>query len=291
MASCNSNGTSSTVNDLSAKGIISMSIYVLATVSHMVGIVLLVRLRDHLNQILIIKNLVTMEIIASLNYTISLFRKVLVTKVLKVPNMALTVFSELGIRLFMVGILADRFLEIYLNIKYPVIITRGRVFKLICLVWVTSGIYGLGHTISAALEESTSSSWYIHNYVNGVADVIFTISATITYSYFYLKIKEIRSKDTAQGCNGVSNRHFNYKIPFMIVGTFLTFNVTSDILFQICQYKITHCEGCCTSCGLFEPFAYVFQASGYLADAVIYVAMQKNIKTFFRRRVQPHDEE
>ena len=143
MASCNSNGTSSTVNDLSAKGIISMSIYVLATVSHMVGIVLLVRLRDHLNQILIIKNLVTMEIIASLNYTISLFRKVLVTKVLKVPNMALTVFSELGIRLFMVGILADRFLEIYLNIKYPVIITRGRVFKLICLVWVVSGIYGL----------------------------------------------------------------------------------------------------------------------------------------------------
>ena len=90
---------------------------------HFIRVVFLVRNRSTLNQSLILINLSVTEIIACLNFgTLSIFEGI--------PYLSLGVFWALATRIFMLTLLADRFLEISLNIKYPVNITRERIYKL-----------------------------------------------------------------------------------------------------------------------------------------------------------------
>ena len=110
MTSCNSNFTDSPEKlSLPTNKIILISLNVLTAVFHIGGIVLLVRLRSDLNQIHIIINLAIMEMIASLKIPVLSS----VSKVLRIPYMGMAVFCDLGIRLIMLMLLGDRFLEIF----------------------------------------------------------------------------------------------------------------------------------------------------------------------------------
>ena len=282
---------------LSKEKIILFTLNVLTAVFHVGGIIVLVRLRSHLNQILIIMNLAIMELVACLKNPILHPN---VTKVL-VPYMTLAVFSDLAIRLIMLVLLADRFLEIFLNIRYPVLITKGRIFKIICIVWIVSGVYGLVVTMFTVYGDHEASvklrmyhSFYVHNYINVIVDAIFTISAIITYYYFYVKIRDISMKDNFQRCSGPQkerrDRQFNYKIPFRTVGTFLTFNVSADIFLQIITYKRkTSNRENSTSYQLLDTIAFSLQTCGYLSDAIVYIAMQKSVRKLFQRKITPYE--
>ena len=76
----------------------------------------------------------------------------------------------------------------------------------------------------------------------------------------------------------------------MIVSTYLVFNVTSTILFQVRRYEIKSAiNGHCTLCALLYNLAFFFQASGYLSDAIVYIAMQKSVKKLLTRKILPHE--
>ena len=210
-SSCQLNETMTTEKGLSPIKVILISLYVLTAAFHMVGVAVLVRIRSKLNQTLIIINLAVTEIIACLNFAaLSIFEGI--------PYLSLEVFSALAMRIFMLTLLADRFLEIYLNIMYPVNITRDRIYKLSFLIWTVSAGYGIALAVFAAFGgcswTALSRAFYIHNYTIGVLDLIFTISAIFTYSYFHFKIREITSIESARGRSETRTvghvRTFNY---------------------------------------------------------------------------------
>ena len=286
------NNTASSAKVIPTTEIVRNTFSVLVAIFHMVGFILLAQLKCHLNQTSIIKNLALIEVIACLNIPI-----LYIWKVLRIPFMTLKVFNNLAMRLLMMVLLADRFLEIYLNITYPVIITRGRVFKLNSLIWIASSIYGIVHASFATFKDPKSDlnirlgrSWYVHNYITVVLDVVFTVLSVATYSYFYFKIRSIRVKEAEQRSNGTRNakcgRMFNYKIPFMIVGSYLVFNVTSTVLYQTLTYKRKNLgKECGTLCELLAKFASFLQMSGYLSDAIFYTVMRKNVRKLIKRKL------
>ena len=292
MAPCSLNDTESSAEFINTTEIIRNSFSLLTAVCHMAGLVFLVRLRSHLNQTLIIVNLAVVEMVTCLNIPlISKLRGMLV------PFMALKVSSNLAVRLFMLVLLADRYLAIHLNIKYPVIVTRGRIFKMSSLIWIVSCFYGLIQAMFAVIGDSNAGlnkrvyrAWFIHNYTVLVFDAIFTFSSILMFSYFYLKIKWNQLKDNARKPSEFkrpkSGRSFNYRIPFVIIGTCLVFNVASDILYQVRTYKVRNAsKGCCIDCELIVNIASFLQISGYFSNAIVYIAMQKNNRISFLRKV------
>ena len=280
---------------LTQRKLILISFSALTALFHMIGVVVLVFLRSHLNHILIIMNLAIGEMVFCLTYT------ALSTFMTELFFVVPTVFSMLAIRLFMLILLADRFLEIYLNITYPITITRKKVFRLTCLVWVVSISYSLTQAMIVPFTETKSPlvvriarCYYYHTYVLVFLDIIFAICAVITYSYFYYKIKVNISKDCAQRGSKTHKTkratNFNFRIPFVIVGTYLAFNITSSIVFQYRKYKWRIVsEGHCASCLMLLDLTFYLQIGGYLCDAVVYIAMQKDVKKLFKRQIIPYE--
>ena len=68
----------------------------------------------------------------------------------------------------------------------------------------------------------------------------------------------------------------------MIIGTYLAFNVTSDILYQMRTYGVN--DGPCSSCEQIGYIASLLQIVGYLSDAILYIALQPQVKEFFKKR-------
>ena len=284
MAICTLNSTNSPVKDLTSSDIILISFSLTTAFSYVVGIVVLIKLKRSGNQTLIIMNLAVIELIQCLNFASEWV-------VTEIPHMSLKVFFDLAIRMFMLMLLADRFLEILLNIRYPLIIPREKVLKCLCLIWIFGGLYGLGQGLFSTFSGAIGRSWYIHNYIVIVVDIIFTISSIITYTYFCFKIEAGRLNILRRdGMRGRRSRRFNYKIPFMIIGTFLLFNVTSDILYQVHMYKKKNAfGGICLSCPLLLGLASHIQMCGYLSDAIVYIAMQQNVRKFIRILIMPRE--
>ena len=288
MSSCKFNSTNSSIEIITTPEIIRNSFSVLAVFFLLVGIVFLVRLGSHRNQNLIIINLAVIEMISCLNIP-----RLSKLKGMRIPFMSIKVFSNLAVRMFMLLLLGDRFLAIFLNIKYPVIITRGKIVKMSSLIWIISCLYGIMQATFAAFGDPKTAlirlhrSWFIHNYIIVVFDSIFIVSSIVTYIYFYFKFKGNLLKDASQKSNESlkSNRRraFNYKIPFMIVGTFWTFNVTSDILYQVEVYHVRNAR-CCTHCELLVNIASFLQISGYISDAILYIAMQRRVTRMLKRK-------
>ena len=278
--------------DLTAMKVITIIFSGITAVSHMVGVAVLFKLKVELNQSVIIVNLAVIECIMCLNFsTLSLLES-------QIPYMSISMFSTLGIRMIMLVLVCDRFLEIYLNITYCVIVTRQRVFKLICMMWIISGIYGLAQGMIVRFGDPKTAfgkAFYVHNYILSGIDTIFTIAAAVTYSYFYCKIRSIRKEDKAQRkkentkCNQ-RGHCFNYKIPFVIISTYLTFNLTATVLFQVRRHKLWDSEETsCTSCELLLDLARFSQIAGALSDSIVYIVLQDSVKNFFKRKILPSD--
>ena len=266
--------------DMTTAHIVWASLSGLTAILHMIGVVLLWLLKSELNQILILINLAVAEMMLYLNLaTLSIFTAS------QIPYMSLTMLFFLAIRMLMVILVGDRFVEIFLNIKYPMIITRERVSRLIILIWITSSVYGLSFglfTVFGDTKSGMNTSFYIHNYITVTIDAVFTICAIITYSYFYMKIRKIAIKDHSQRPNRTlkCGRNFNYKIPFLIVATYLAFNVTSTALFQLRHY-----EHVPETRDLLLNLAKFFQIAGSISDAFIYIGLQENVINFFKRKI------
>ena len=133
-----------------------------------------------------------------------------------------------GIPLIVLHIIVDRFLEIHLNIKYPLIM-RGKRLKITMLIlWFVSTIFAVVVLIND-LYEISDIVWTIFDFVGLALDLVIVVSAFSTYVYFYAKVKAIRKSEsnTEQMLSFVRKK---FKIPCLMVLTYIVFNLTSTIL-------------------------------------------------------------
>ena len=149
-----------TTDMLNAADISLISLTIVAASFHIIGIIVLTCLKSKINQTSILLSLAFSEMIYCFNL---LVRPV---NVLKIPRLMSNFICISSNKLIMLTLLGDRFLEIFLNIKYPILISRERVFKVLSTIWLISGLYGL---ISGALVVTNKlqycHAYHIHNYI------------------------------------------------------------------------------------------------------------------------------
>ena len=175
----------------------------------------------------------------------------------------------LGIRFAMLHIIVDRFLEVWLNIKYAIYIHNGTLIKSICTLWIlvilVSVAVGLFETYKLTNREK------IH-VVRLVIDIIILIAAGLTFTYLFIKVKSaVKGHATQQ--KRYQNRPpriwFKLKIPILMVATFAIFNTSSSVLWL---FRDDSGEA------RYYSYALVLDLCGWYSDAFIYVFLQRRVR-------------
>ena len=252
--------------------------YTLCGISHSFGLYLLYRVRAlPINQKYLLVNLSSMEMILSWVYVVFWIFAAIDTKYLFAIyfNVPLSFFMAC-VRIGFLHIILDRFLEIYLSIKYPLYMKSKRLIYVMVSGWVLMFILVIGiHSIDGFEEFSTSRTRQrVMTICVIVMDISIVISSIVTYIYFYSRVRKIHIQE--HGMNtGTGQRVIligKFKVPFLMVLTFILFNISGTSVVVSVWYKL-------------HIITYILSAvlmiAGFLSDAFIYVYLQKDVwKTF-----------
>ena len=168
----------------------------------------------------------------------------------------------------------DRFLRVYLNIKYPIYVTEKRVKVVIFL----SYFLGICYLILLSLVGSSywkEKIWY--SYVSPIYMTILILVFLFTNLYIYLKIRAGRSSLQGQPTN--QRQNIAIIAPFLIVATFFVLIVIPNgVLLALGQTS-----------KLAYDNPYALQISSLLlfinftVDALIYILIHNSIRNKFFR--------
>ena len=179
----------------------------------------------------------------------------------------------------------DRFLEIYLNIKYNIMWSPKKTMCVILLALtlsflslIPSYVIGLRKTI------------FISNvYIFPILEVIFIIVASVVYTYIIKKVLQYRRnnkrlrKQLQENNKGV--RHTNLKNPLkifapaLIIVTFVLFMVGSNVVCLYASFKKAKRD--------VRIIPFILLPVGFVADAVIYIFNLISVRLSLKRKIWP----
>ena len=140
---------------------------------------------------------------------------------------------------------------------------------------IISGFYGFSLGLYRAFGNRVNLMYSVHNYTLLVLDAIFVIASICTYSYFYRLVKRIKQSSPRR----LATKNSKFIIPFLIVLSYLLFNVTSTILFQVWRHI--------RPLGPAEPsylltMARVLTLLGFTCDSILHIFSQRRIRVKLR---------
>ena len=257
--------------------------YTLLAVLHGVGIVLLYKAkRDLPNQRVITLNLAVAEFLFCVSrailYILVLIglQKILPYVILNFPSF----IFFLAIRFAIFHIIVDRFLNIWLNIKYPILINTKSLIKAIICQWILSSFLSavLG---SAMMLQAISSK--ILKFTRLAIDIIIVVAAGLTFVYLFMRVKNVvygqttvqRQQNRSRPSRPSRRIWLNLKIPILMVSTYMIFNTSSSVLWFY-LYNIENPK--------FNPIPtyytspLVLDLCGWCSDGIIYIFLQKRVR-------------
>ena len=251
--------------------------YAVTGISHGFGLYLLYKVKTiPTNQKYLLVNLSSMEMILSWLYVVYLAFGLLDAKYLFSVYFLIPLGLFLTcVRIGFLQIILDRFLEIFLNIKYPLYMTLKRLVIMIVSGWFLSlilvtGVYGFdGFNHNKVIKSKITTPLLL------AIDVSVTIFATATFAYFFSRVKRIHWQENGANIN-TRDRDIvmkKFRVPFLIVSTYILFNVSGTIcVISLYYYKR----------GLIGYLLYhMLTISGFASDSFIYVYLQKNVWELF----------
>ena len=262
-------------------------------ITHIIGIVFLFQVK-HTNQISIMINLSLSELLYCMHLTVKCFVKLAVEKyvwknliTLRAFFMVVDMFSMFGNKLLMIYLVTDRFLAIHFSVKYDTYFQKDTVLKILACIWFSCGLYGLFPAVLVGTSFLSRNEMYsINNYVTLVLDLIFTVAAISIYIYLYHIVKRMRKRDISLGVKGAQICTFaNFIIPSLMVASYLIFNVSSTILWQVWQSRMRSMNKC-SQCQSIYLLAYSLGLIGFLIDGILYIFLQKNVREFLITKFQ-----
>ena len=147
----------------------------------------------------------------------------------------------------MFAITLDRFLELQLNIKYPLYWNKNRtkntLILLCCMLnvaWVVLLCTVFSYQQPGLMLNIHEKIYRIYfTYLTPIFDTVFVIFATIVYSYIFYKlhknrkteqtlVKQVRRNETKTNINVKVKR---YRVPFWIILTFILFWIVPNIFY------------------------------------------------------------
>ena len=197
----------------------------------------------------------------------------------------LSVFSLMYIFLVYVFIMflitIDRFLEIYLNIKYRILWSPKKTM-FILLFGVILSFFAL---IPSYVNGQPKTYSFTITYMFPVTEAIFVIVASSIYFYITKQVlrhrkKTLRLRKQLQANNRISHQretHNRFKlfVPTLIIATFILFMVGSNIL-SLCG----HLQQLNT-----EAIAFILIPIGYIVDPIIYIFNLKPVRILFKSMI------
>ena len=249
---------------------------------HLSGLLLLYKLKTTpRNQRILTMNLSIAEILFSLHLVC--FYAVMLHPNNEYSSQILIVIYGLGtllmvdIKLTMLYIIFDRFLEIYTNIKYPLYMTRKNLLIIMAIQWAISVICAITTVVLEFLEAFNTYLVFVSHAILAL-DIVILISAVTTYSYFYNTVKMIRRLEFNSSHQRNQKRKRlteKFKIPCYIVLTYICFNLTNTIMLTTSRYVRNK-----TLSKILYDLSDIPLLIGFTSDVLIYVFGNRNAKMF-----------
>ena len=250
---------------------IILSGYSVTSICHVLGLFLLFKTKYSLpNQRLTIINLSMTELLTSIKHVVvtALFASGINSSALTFINNFLDISLVTLIRLVVLYIIVDRFLHIYLNIKYTLYISPKKLKCIICIMWVFSWCFGITWTliIWCKLVSMHNIKFILAN-VLLFGDIMIISSAIVTYVHLYLRVRNINESTNSRGSTGVKTLFNNFGVPCLMVLTYILFNISATVMRVFREYDIP----------------YVLDIIGFLSDSLIYVFLQKRMRHMLKK--------
>ena len=273
---------------------IQISLFASSGLMHCLGFLLLCRIKFRPeNQRLILMHLSVVEFFHSVTSTIDsiLYAQQNIKHTVKIARFTIWSGISFGIlfKLILIHLIADRTLDIYLHLKYPVIVTRERIKKLLCILWLLTTITSTTVLVLDKLWiKDTLAVTYVLIKVYMIFDIFVVACSISSFVYLFWKVHSILMKrDSAQSTDQVNARNSiisKLKVPCTMITTYITFNFTAMVLLYM------------SSPGHYlEKLGTIFYALGITSDSLIYVFLQPNIRSYihqlwkgcYKNRTQP----
>ena len=179
----------------------------------------------------------------------------------------------------------DRFLHVYLNIKYQLYVTK-KITKLIILFSYLLGICFVVAILLCVNITFHDKRHILRVYLYPIYAVFLIAVFAFTYIYIYWRIRVGRATDRVQSRNHrqQSQQHKSSFVPFWILVTFILFIVVPSASYVLVEhiFQVRH----------FESYMYqivsTFWIVGFTSDALIYILFHQSIKKRFLRLTGRH---
>ena len=276
-------------------GILYISICLLTAILHLIGLVLLCKIPSRIaNQRLITTHLVISELFFCTTEAVLYFFKMFdvewknwdETQIeslwLYITHFGSTTLFVTANKLFMFHIILDRFFDIALHLKYPLYFQRKKVVRIILCWWISCSCYCMVMVVLVMHPSILDfpAAWTIHNFVSMIIDSSIALAAVGTYLYFYRKVKAMTKQDKARINIDLSKQSFafgrKFLIPFLMIFSYLVFNISATIIYQVRMIDRSMSSSLNHLC---LQTARILAVFGFLSDAVLYVFMQRNIRS------------
>ena len=264
--------------------------YGLVALIHMVGLVLILKGKFHpANQRLMIINLALTEFCFNVHQVIvyTFLMAGLCDVICEWVDYFLYLLFAGANKLIMIYLICDRLLDVQLHLRYPIYFTEKRVKKILLALWIFCGIYAPAliifdyFKIGNSLFRKTIEMFFFIG-----SDIIIVVSALVTYSFLYAKVRRFRAFDKSQrkagrNSNIRSSNKSKFFLPCLIIATYLIFNTSADVMLN---YKIFFMKVPVKSYtkSIVSEIAHWLWILGWLSDGVLYIFLQKAIKKRLR---------
>ena len=187
-------------------------------------------------------------------------------------------------------IVMDRFLEIYLNIKYKIFWSPQKTKIVLKIALVTCLLVFIPLFITGLiLKESRFVASLMFYYIYPILELVFIIICSCVYYYIIKQLTKLRRNTTKRqiqhqekGSKLTYHKEFNYRfkifVPTLIIVTFLLFMVVPNVI-QLCAFlKMVKTE-----------VAYIVSFTlipiGFVADPCIYIFNLSAVRLVLRRKL------
>ena len=256
---------------------------------HLLALTLLFRLKQNNvkgNQKILIEALcateltsAVMNILQRMSFALRLDGR---TAVFFVFNSTTVTFMYIFVMTFIV---VDRFLEIYLNIKYNVLWSSKKT-KIVLFVGLATCCLLFVPFIIIELNNPFYIASILYPYIYPVLESLFIIVFICSYFYIIRQVLRYRrnikklEKELSKNSRVVYHKQFYNRfklfVPTLIVVTFIIFMVAPNTLRSFSALKLINAT-------VGYSISYFLIPFGFLADPIIYIFSLKTIRLAFRR--------
>ena len=257
--------------------------YALTAVLHTIGLYLICKIKiSPCNQRLLITNLAAIEMVGSwysvLTNSVMISRKWDMRWEHTHIFIAFVIYT--AIRLAVLNVILDRFLDIFLNLKYPLYMTKKMISGILTIEWIVVVSAAVVFTLLVKFDiYPLTGFYYFLIYFHLSLDILITFVAMVTYTYFYLRVRSIMNTHTQDTTRNKQMLWRNFKIPLLMVASYILFNVTATVMRMVALQDMIQNNNEYTKLYIIlTGLSGILDTLGWISDALIYIFLQKKIR-------------